>query len=376
MRLYTLLILSSSAAYLAICWSRTRNFNRLQAENEKGLLNQAELRSFSIVVPARNEADNLAASLHSLERIEYPAHLYEVILVDDASSDSTLSIMKGWQLGKLNVHVLSSKRNGGGKKAAIEFAIDHSTKEFIVTTDGDTYAHPKEWLYFINQALGELGVAAVGAVRLEGESIFAKMQALEGAGLAVLGAGSARGGLTYNAYGANFCYSRAAFHAVDGFQDLQSTASGDDDQLLMKLKNRYPSGIVYLTGSNSFVSTDAETSLSGFWQQRLRWAGKHSGYSSTRLRMMILCVGLHNVLCLMLIIQAITSREKYVVFKYLEIVLIAKVGGELPLLYAGAKWQGRKSLLLYYPVALLPQLIYSVAVGVGAQLMKSKWKGR
>ena len=102
----------------------------------------------SIIVPARNEEQNIIACLDSICNQTYPPELYEVIVVDDYSTDDTASIVKNY--ASKNVKLISLKDFTKGqtlnsyKKKAIEIAVAQSAGELIVTTDADCIATP-EW---------------------------------------------------------------------------------------------------------------------------------------------------------------------------------------------------------------------------------------
>jgi len=106
---------------------------------------------FSIMIPARNEADNIDRFLLSILEQQYPAELFEVILINDHSTDNTSEkvqlLQKEYsrlQLIELSEHIDSNKTNAY-KKKAIEIAIAAAKGDWIITTDADCQANP-DWL--------------------------------------------------------------------------------------------------------------------------------------------------------------------------------------------------------------------------------------
>ena len=101
----------------------------------------------TVLVPARNEEMNIGDCLASLAGQTYPREWWEVIVIDDHSTDGMAGIVKGME----GVRYLSlAERNDGSelrahKKRAIEAGVQEASGELIVTTDADCVFHP-EWL--------------------------------------------------------------------------------------------------------------------------------------------------------------------------------------------------------------------------------------
>ncbi len=145
----------------------------------------------SILVPARNEALTLSACLESLSRQSYPGDLYQVIVIDDHSTDKTWEILQGLPYPDLNKLFLRlsdavgdtddrgetasqtqpTARAMAHKKFAIETGIRHATGELIVTTDADCTFHP-EWLRTLATFYEEKGAKFIAAPVRIGEKAF------------------------------------------------------------------------------------------------------------------------------------------------------------------------------------------------------------
>ena len=87
---------------------------------------------FSIIVPAYNEEKTIGACLQSLINLDYPD--YEVIVIDDGSTDATLREAK--RFASLGVKVLHQENKG--KAEALNRGIRASTGDLILTVDADT----------------------------------------------------------------------------------------------------------------------------------------------------------------------------------------------------------------------------------------------
>ena len=106
--------------------------------------------TFSIIIPARNEEENIEACIQSILNNNYPKHLFEIIIADDFSTDATPDIVHRLQTEFSNIHIISLKNIiteniNSYKKRAIELAIAQSKYEWIITTDADCIV-PQNWL--------------------------------------------------------------------------------------------------------------------------------------------------------------------------------------------------------------------------------------
>ena len=108
----------------------------------------------SIIIPFRNEEDNILSNLQSIESQNYPKEKFEVIYVDDSSTDNSLKILKS-SIKNEKIKVFSLPEIPGEfsrKKRAVNFGIENSKGEIIVTTDADCF-HSSEWLVNLLSAL-------------------------------------------------------------------------------------------------------------------------------------------------------------------------------------------------------------------------------
>ena len=89
--------------------------------------------TFSILVPFRNEAENLPILLESIAKLKYPKDLFEVLLIDDASEEKFQIPNSKFQITLTN----SIRQSNSPKKDAITTGIPLANNEWIVTTDAD-----------------------------------------------------------------------------------------------------------------------------------------------------------------------------------------------------------------------------------------------
>lgn len=239
--------------------------------------------TLTVIIPVRNEAANLPQLLSDLSAQTYPN--FTVIIADDASTDETAAIARLYSAGAsypLTVFTLADDPAvASPKKRAIAQSIALATGELIVTTDGDCRVCPR-WLEALACFYGQTGAKLIsGPVTFTTDRpVFGALQTVEFASLIGAGAATLAMGKPTMCNGANLCYQKAAFVAVNGFAGVDHVASGDDELLMHKIAARYPKGVRFLKNQDAIVKTAAHQSLNAFYQQRKRWAGKWRTYSS------------------------------------------------------------------------------------------------
>jgi glycosyltransferase involved in cell wall biosynthesis len=233
---------------------------------------------FSIIVPFRNEAENLPKLLDSFSKLNYPMELFEVILVDDASEEvfSVQNLVFNVEIVK-NIRVSNSP-----KKDAISTAMQVVKTDWIITTDADCLVH-KNWLLSLDNYIQlHLEVSMIaGAVSYHCEDSFLHhFQQLDLASLQGATMGSFGLGKGFMCNGANFAYTKCFFQDLNGFDGNDGIASGDDVFLLQKAIARFPKKVHYLKSENNIVITNPESDWKSLFHQRVRWASKTGSYQS------------------------------------------------------------------------------------------------
>ena len=95
----------------------------------------------SVVVAARNEAERIAGCLRALLAQNYPQDRYEIIVVDDGSTDGTGHIVREFSGEAVSVRLLRTE-GSGSKKAALSLGVAEARGEVILATDADCQVGP------------------------------------------------------------------------------------------------------------------------------------------------------------------------------------------------------------------------------------------
>jgi poly-beta-1,6-N-acetyl-D-glucosamine synthase len=327
----------------------------------------------SIIIPARNEENNIGPLLDALMQQTYPSALFEVIVIDDHSTDGTASVVLQYP----SVKLLQLKEDGinSYKKKAIETGIAAATGQLIVTTDADCIP-PSEWLGTMASFYEEkkaVFIAAPVAFNCN-SSPLQVFQALDFLVLqGITGAAVYKKQLSM-CNGANLAYEKKIFEEAGGFNGIDSIASGDDMLLMHKIAQKHPERIYYLKSPEAIVFTQPMLSWKSFFNQRIRWASKAAKYDDKRITAVLALVYLTNLCFPALLIAAIIFGGHY--WFYPAVFLVVKTIVELPFVYAVASFFGKQMLVRYFFFFQPLHILYTILSGFLGQFGQYEWKGR
>ncbi len=217
----------------------------------------------SILVPAHNEQVGIEKAVRSLAGSRYPAE-FEVIVVDDGSTDRTAEIVEG--LGLPNVRLL--RQANAGKAAALNRALAASRHDIIVTVDGDTIFEPETLLYLV-QRFREPDVGAISGNTKVGNrtGVIGRWQHIE----YVMGFNLDRRmyeilGSTPTVPGAIGAFRRRALADIGG---VSGATLAEDTDITIDI-GRAGWNVVYEGRARAW--TEAPSTIRGLYRQRSRWA--------------------------------------------------------------------------------------------------------
>lgn len=336
----------------------------------------------SVIIAARNEEGNLPALLRSLNNQRYLKSLYEVIIVDDHSTDNTLSILRNTAYPELSLNVLSlsdyiDSRDAAirsYKKKAIEVGIRNAKGSLIVTTDADCQ-FGEQWLESIAALYESTQAKFIAApVKITGRSslldIFQSLDFITLQGIT----GAAVSKRFYSmCNGANLAYEKKAFEEVNGFDSIDNIPSGDDMLLMHKIYKKYPDQVFYLKAKEAIVSTAPAATWKAFFHQRIRWASKADSYDDKRIFWTLLLVYLINVCFL---VAAIAACWQNIWLFFCLLLLLAKLLIEFPFVHAVTIFFDQTALMKYFPFLQPLHILYTIIAGWLGKFGKYEWKGR
>ena len=357
--------------YYSIGWNRTEEFNPSTHFLETNL-------RVSILVPVRNEAKYIEACLYSLQQQDYPSPWLEVIVLDDHSTDGSADIIKNFPLNNLryiSIAAESSYPNLKHKKRALSIGVDLARGDLILTIDGDCEA-ATSWVSTIVQCFKTKNpVCLTGPVLLKGDDrLFEQFQVLDLLGMMQVTAGGIHHQDIYLGNGANLAFKKEVFKSVGGYAGNEKFASGDDVFLIQKMAKNFPGQVAFLKSKQAIVRTKVEPKLSGFIQQRIRWATKNGNTSEPK---MLLSVATVFAFSWILLWTPILSFFRPQLWWLVIITWSTKILMDWGALKPMANFMDSPKSLKWFLPSLPLHVLYISGIGLLANLKKRYiWKGR
>lgn len=222
-----------------------------------------DLPAVSILIPAYNEEVTAVQTINSLLKINYP--IFEILFVDDGSSDRTIELVQNAFSNHPRVRVLT--KMNGGKASALNLGVAESNYEYLVCIDADTQLHPDAIVNLLACFDDEVGAVA-GTVKVGNEvNLLTKWQSIEYITSQNM---DRRAFDVLNSItvvpGAIGVFRKDAIEYVGGF--TSDTLAEDCDLTMRVLK----AGYVVKNCSTSIAYTEAPETLNMFLKQRFRWS--------------------------------------------------------------------------------------------------------
>ena len=326
----------------------------------------------SIVIPARNEEQNIGQCLDSLLQQTLPATQMEIIVVDDGSGDNTARVVRTYAEKKVRLLQLSDE--AGGKKAALTKGIETASHPLIVTTDADCN-YPNNWLNTLLSYRAERDAVFVAApVKYAKEkSFFERFQSLDFLSLQGITAAAVSQQLFNMCNGANLLYTKEAFEKVNGFKDIDHIPTGDDILLMEKMQAAFPGQIKYCFSKDVIVETLPANGLRAFIQQRIRWASKSTSYKNNNIKLVLLLVFLVNLSLFILLLGGFFDLQY---LRWGLLLMLVKTIFEYPFMIRISRFFGKQDLLPWFIIAQPFHIVYIVLSASLSFFKHYEWKGR
>jgi len=233
----------------------------------------------SIIVCAKNEAENLKKFLPLLIQQEYPS--FEVIVVNDSSEDDSDIVLAGikQQYPALYYTTIPKDRKfTHGKKLALTIGVKAANNNYLLLTDADCYPSSKNWLKEMAQGFSQpqkeivLGFGAYEKRKgllnmlIRYDTFFTAIQYL----------GFALSGKPYMGVGRNLAYTKKLFISGEGVKRHAHLLSGDDDLFVQDRANKQNTTIIISASSHTYSLPP--TSFKEWIQQKNRHLSTNSFY--------------------------------------------------------------------------------------------------
>lgn len=225
----------------------------------------------SVIICAKNEAENLKTFLPSIINQDYPD--FEIVLINDASKDNTLDVIHHFSKLHSKIKVVDVKgieAFWGNKKYALTLGIKAAKNDFLLFTDADCKPLSNYWIKemssnFSNKKSIVLGYGAYSKIK---NSLLNKVVRFETLITAIHYFSFAKFGLPYMGVGRNLAYTKKEFFDANGFINHIKVRSGDDDLFINQIANPQNTAICYT--QNSFTESKPKTTFKAWFKQKRR----------------------------------------------------------------------------------------------------------
>lgn len=295
--------------------------------NEK--IGESSLEKASVIIAFRNEKENLPELIHSLKSQSLSPDNFEVIFVDDYSTDGSFEYLKSLIDEQTNFKVIKNKYEQG-KKFALKTGIDEARFDILIFTDADCIPD-SNWLKSIVKAFDkETDIVYGYSPFLYEKNFMNKICQYENLFTSVLMTAFHNVEFPYMSFGRNFAYRKSLFLQLGGYKQIEHSLSGDDD-LFFQLAIKNGARAKLIDDKDSIVYSKCKKTLRQFIRQKSRHISASKFYS-IELKSVLGLIYSANILLSLFIFPAFLFRDLFLItfiilnwfIKSIEIFILTK----------------------------------------------------
>ncbi len=326
------------------------------------------LRPFvTVLIPARDEEGTIRACLESVRDQTYPRDRYEVILIDDHSSDGTAGIAREMapSFPHLRIIVPQESSHLTGRSNALAQGIDVAKGDLFLMTDADCVV-PSTWVEGTTSRFTE-GVGVVGGLTVQRSSGWLEgMQSLDWSFLLGIAASTVGLRLPLSIIGNNFSIHRQAYDAVGGFRSIKNSVT-EDFQLFKAVVNTGSWEYRFMVDPATTNVTRPCPTIKDVIEQKHRWGRGGLDLNWLGYTLVVVAFLMHASL----VVAAVTNGEAFWLWWGL------KIWGDLTFVGLVLGRIGRLADLRFVPWFEIYYALYVLLMPVRVLFVRDVvWKGR
>jgi glycosyltransferase involved in cell wall biosynthesis len=326
----------------------------------------------SVIICAKNEAENLKSFLPSVINQQYPN--FEIVLINDSSSDDTLAVIQQYANLHENIKIVDVKSIEafwGNKKYALTLGIKAAKHDYFLFTDADCKPLSKYWIkemasQFSNEKSIVLGYGSYSKIK---NSFLNKIIRYETVITAVNYFSFAIAGKPYMGVGRNLAYTKKAFYDANGFMNHIKIRSGDDDLFINQAATKENTALSL--SKDSFTESKPKTTFKDWFTQKRRHISTAKHYKSDH-KILLAALFISNLLFWLLSIILFISLFNWqiVLGLFLFRIILQNI-----VLAPSAKKLNETGLLFFLPFLEIFLIITQLAIFITNLISKpNHWK--
>lgn len=324
----------------------------------------------SIIICAKNEAENLKKNIPAILHQEYPN--FEVIIINDASIDDTQDVIEAFATRDPRVHTVNIENNEAfwsNKKYSLTLGIKRAVNTRMLFTDADCQPSSDQWLRYMASHFSEEKqlILGYGAYRKEA-GFLNKLIRFETIMTAIQYFAYAKVGIPYMGVGRNLAYTSKLFYDNRGFMSHMQVASGDDDLFVNEAATSTNTALCF--HEKSFTYSTPKRTFSDWIRQKRRHITTAKHYKPKHKTLL----GVYFVSTLLFWLMAIVSFL-FLDWKIVLAMVIFRIVLQYIFIGKGAKLLKEQDLLPFIPLFELFLVLVQLTIFISNSFSKPKrWK--
>ncbi|WP_396601827.1 glycosyltransferase [Algibacter sp. R77976] len=326
----------------------------------------------SVIICAKNEAENLKTFIPSILDQDYPD--FEIVLINDSSNDDTLEVIHYFSKLHSNIKVVDVKNIEafwGNKKYALTLGIKAAKNDYLLFTDADCKPVSKHWIkemssHFNNKKSIVLGYGSYSKIK---NSFLNKLIRFETLITAVTYFSFTKFGLPYMGVGRNLAYTKKEFFDANGFINHIKIRSGDDDLFINQIATQKNTAICF--SKNSFTESIPKTTFAAWFKQKRRHVSTAKHYKKKH-KVLLALLFISNLLFWLFSLILFTTLFNW---KIILGVFLFRIVLQYIIIGISSKKLGETDLLILFPFIEIFLIISQLTIFINNLISKpNHWK--
>lgn len=324
----------------------------------------------SVIICAKNEAKNLQEFLPKIINQNYPN--FEIILINDASTDTTLEIMEAFKELHSKIKIVNVKNNEafwGNKKYALTLGIKTATNKHLLFTDADCKPVSDLWIQQMANQFSNNKSIVLGYGKYKMKSSFVNLLVRFETLLTALQYFTyAKLGSPYMGVGRNLAYTKDNFFKTNGYINHIQLKSGDDDLFIQEAATK--SNTTIAINQDSFTESIPPTTFKDWFRQKRRHVSTASYYKfKHKLFLGMFYVTKLTFYSLIIPLFLLTSWKVMILISAIYFILLYLIYG------SATKHLQEKKLVFFLPFLEVFLLLFQFTIFISNTISKpTHWK--